>query len=172
MEAARQLLATNRFDAITLDQLVEQAGISKPTFYEHFPSKDALGARLLRDSIDEAFEELARLETSESVHGALHSIIDWTLEQHFGRGRHSFMRLMSCVENRSLEIAERRWLGALERLMARAQESGCIGTRAHPRFIAGALRSVLKDQAFDRELAIGALSLPELKEGVLTLLLG
>jgi AcrR family transcriptional regulator len=172
VEAARQLLATHRFDALTLDQLVEQAGISKPTFYEHFPSKDALGARLLRDSIDAACEELARVEGSESAHVALRSIVEWTLEQHFGRGHHGFMRLLSCIENASLESAARRWLAALERLIARAQKSGCIGNRAHARLIAGTLRSVLKDQGFDRELAIGTLSLAALKEGVMTLLFG
>jgi AcrR family transcriptional regulator len=172
LAAARELLATNSFDAITLDELVEQVGISKPTFYEHFTSKDALGVRLSRDSIEEACDQLARLEASGSVEVALKSIIDWTLEQHFGGGPHGFMRLPSRVENGALRLAERRWLAALERLIARAQKSGCIGSRAHAHVIASAFRSILKDQAFDRELAGGTLTLPALKQSVLTLLLG
>jgi AcrR family transcriptional regulator len=42
VEAASDLFYRQGYQATVVNQIVEQAGVSKPTFYAHFPSKDDL----------------------------------------------------------------------------------------------------------------------------------
>jgi AcrR family transcriptional regulator len=47
-EAAARLFARRGYDGVSTDDLVQAAGISRPTFYAHFPSKQELYRQLLR----------------------------------------------------------------------------------------------------------------------------
>src|SRR3569833_554695 len=47
VEAAFVLIAEEGYEAMTMDSLAERVGISKPTLYNHFPSKDAITVRAL-----------------------------------------------------------------------------------------------------------------------------
>ncbi len=49
--SAKMLLAKNDFHDVTVDSIVQAAGVSKGTFYVHFESKDALWASLLSDHV-------------------------------------------------------------------------------------------------------------------------
>ena len=42
MEAAQDLFYRQGYQATPVNQIIEQAGVSKPTFYHHFPSKEDL----------------------------------------------------------------------------------------------------------------------------------
>lgn len=50
-ESAAQLFGEYDFDDVTVDAIVEKAGVSKGTFYVHFESKDALIASFLSDYV-------------------------------------------------------------------------------------------------------------------------
>lgn len=62
LATAERLLDAREFAAISVDDLARGAGISRPTFYFYFPSKDAvlltLWERVIRQA-DTALEELA-----------------------------------------------------------------------------------------------------------------
>ena len=47
LEAARTLLLAYGFNALTMDDLARELGMSKKTLYVHFPSKDALAGAVL-----------------------------------------------------------------------------------------------------------------------------
>lgn len=49
--SAKVLLAKNDFNDVSVDSIVQAAGVSKGTFYVHFESKDALLASLLSDHV-------------------------------------------------------------------------------------------------------------------------
>lgn len=51
-ESAKALCAKNEFDDVSVDSIVQAAGVSKGTFYVHFESKDALLASLLSDHVN------------------------------------------------------------------------------------------------------------------------
>lgn len=67
VETAERLLAEKSFSEITIDDLAKGAGISRPTFYFYFPSKDALVMtiveRFIADTMGDLTELLADLET-------------------------------------------------------------------------------------------------------------
>lgn len=170
-QAARKLLATSRFDAIKVEHIVDLAEISKPVFYEHFASKDALGVRLLQKALREALEKLTTLRAARSGVDALRAVIEWAMEQHFGSGYAGFARLISCIEDTSVRIAERRWLQALEQLIARDQATRLTRSRVPPPVVVATLYSILKDADLDRALIEGSMDLASLKRGVTQLLL-
>jgi TetR/AcrR family transcriptional regulator, ethionamide resistance regulator len=54
LETAEQLLEERSFHEISVDDLARGAGISRPTFYFYFPSKDAVLLTLLDRMVEEA----------------------------------------------------------------------------------------------------------------------
>lgn len=49
-EAVRDLLATRRLDDLTVNEIVERAGLSRQTFYVHFDTKYSVIAALIADT--------------------------------------------------------------------------------------------------------------------------
>jgi AcrR family transcriptional regulator len=173
IDVARRLVAEGGFEAMTVECLADGAGISKPTFYDHFSSKEALGICLLQQALREACDKLRAFETTERSDAALRSIIEWALEQHFGACQGTgFARSFASIENASLRVAERHWVSGLARLISRAQRHRTIRNRAPAQLIAGTLQSILKDPAYDRAFSAGTLRLRDFKDGVAQLLLG
>ncbi|MEL7564539.1 MAG: TetR family transcriptional regulator [Dehalobacterium sp.] len=52
-ETAHQLFKEYGFENVSVDSIVEMAGVSKGTFYVHFDSKDALIVSLINDYVNE-----------------------------------------------------------------------------------------------------------------------
>ncbi len=171
LRIARRRVAVNGFAATTIDELVEEAGFSKPTFYEHFSSKEALGECLLRHSLHEAGAKLRELESALPAAVALRSLIEWAIEQHFASGQNAFARLSVEIETPALVADKSRWIDALEGLVARAQHMGAMSGSTSPQIIAGTLHGILSNAGFVRALANGTLTLTALKCGVSELLL-
>lgn len=53
-ESAEKLFSTNNIDKVSVDSIVELAGVAKGSFYVHFPSKNALIATLINDHVENA----------------------------------------------------------------------------------------------------------------------
>lgn len=52
-ETARKLFLEHGIDNVSVDSIVEEAGVSKGAFYVHFESKDALSSLLIKDYVNE-----------------------------------------------------------------------------------------------------------------------
>jgi AcrR family transcriptional regulator len=57
---AESLLAEGRFASVTLQEIAARAGISRPTFYFYFDSKQALLVGLVERTLDELTDEVKR----------------------------------------------------------------------------------------------------------------
>src|SRR5476651_452957 len=55
---ARRLIYENGFDGFNMDDLADAVGISKPTLYQHFKSKEDLIIRATIDCLEEVEEYL------------------------------------------------------------------------------------------------------------------
>lgn len=70
-EAALQLLASKGFDAVTIDEIVTAAGVSKRTFFRYFASKEDVVVRFLADMGTGIRAELAARPAEEPPSVAL-----------------------------------------------------------------------------------------------------
>lgn len=52
LAAAQQVFAANGYHAAAMDEIAEQAGVSKPVLYQHFPGKLDLYIALLESQVD------------------------------------------------------------------------------------------------------------------------
>jgi AcrR family transcriptional regulator len=74
---AARLFAERGYDATSVREIVEAAGVTKPTLYYHFGSKEGLAQALLTDPLKELAETMRRIEQdSEDPLVALEGVLD------------------------------------------------------------------------------------------------
>ncbi|UTW12153.1 TetR/AcrR family transcriptional regulator [Marinobacterium rhizophilum] len=62
LDTAQRLFCERGYQGTTIDLVVQSAGVSKPTVYSHFPSKQALWQAMLEQAIAASQEQRARLD--------------------------------------------------------------------------------------------------------------
>lgn len=70
-ERAAELFAARGYDAVSVREIVEACGVTKPALYYHFESKEGLARALIEDFFDEA----ARLRDAALAEKDLHSAL-------------------------------------------------------------------------------------------------
>ncbi len=63
LDTAQRLFSERGYQGTTVDLVVQSAGVSKPTVYSHFPSKQALWQAMLEQAIDTSERQRAQLDT-------------------------------------------------------------------------------------------------------------
>ncbi|WP_415753194.1 TetR/AcrR family transcriptional regulator [Pseudomonas leptonychotis] len=81
LDAARQLFAEQPWDRVTIAEVAIAAGIGKGTVYKHFPSKEALYARLVLDLSQANLVELRDLHAASPAQDAMRRVIRRAFEQ-------------------------------------------------------------------------------------------
>lgn len=129
LDATTAVLGTKGFDLMTMDDIAGAVGISKPSLYKHFKSKEDLVGEALIRLIDGAIDYLAQLDKALSPVDKLSALLEWALRVRLEGGmpflpstsphvRDMLMRNMSYV----LRIIKLN--GQLEALVAAAQKTG------------------------------------------------
>lgn len=75
LEAARRLFQNHSWDRVTIAEVARHAGIGKGTVYKHFPSKEALYARLVLDCSRQHLTELQQIARSAPAEHALRQVL-------------------------------------------------------------------------------------------------
>ena len=77
---AARLFATQGYDATSVREIVEGAGVAKPTLYYYFRSKEGLARALVSEPLSNLVDQLRQIVTTEKdpVHG-----LEMILEAHF-----------------------------------------------------------------------------------------
>ncbi|SCL32532.1 transcriptional regulator, TetR family [Micromonospora rhizosphaerae] len=150
LATAERLLERRAFGDISIDDLAKGAGISRPTFYFYFPSKDAVLLTLLDRVTEEANgvagDVLDRL--AEDPRSRWRELID---RFHATFGGHRAV-VLACAEVRGTNAEVRRlWADVLERWV-RAVEAAIKGERR---------RGAAPDGLPARDLAIALNSMNE-----------
>ncbi|SDD55269.1 transcriptional regulator, TetR family [Cupriavidus sp. YR651] len=79
LDAATRILASKGFDLMTMDDVASEVGVSKPSLYKHFKSKDDLVVAAMIRLIDGALAFLGKLPDEESALGRLRALLAWAL---------------------------------------------------------------------------------------------
>jgi TetR/AcrR family transcriptional regulator len=86
IEAAIEIFFTKGFDAASMREIAEKAGLTKPMIYYHFKNKEALYTALLEENLDLFCRGLESLLSADrDPHETLSAIIDH-FEQTFAKG--------------------------------------------------------------------------------------
>ena len=173
LETARELLSKKGFAAMTLDEVISEVGISKPTFYQHFTSKEQLAVSVLIREINDTCNRLKEYEATLPPDQALKAMINWAIDQHFGSCTYyDFTSMVPLCAHQKIRGAECELTKTLAGLIAHAQKDGSIKCTGSPILIAQFLNSILKDSAYLNAIEQKRITLPELKSEVVKLLLG
>jgi len=82
VSTVKRLLAEKGFDLMTVDEVAAEVGIAKASLYKHFPSKEALAAAAMVQTMGLALQQV---QAAQAVPGAsaldkLRAITRWTLQ--------------------------------------------------------------------------------------------
>ncbi|MBU1238414.1 TetR/AcrR family transcriptional regulator [Myxococcota bacterium] len=126
LQVATELFASHGYDGIGVQQIVERAGVSKPTLYHYFGSKEGLLAALLEQLEpfinDVQSRSLYQGDLPMSLKGALSTFVE------FARDREALFRLFRSMSHmprdttsaRAIAPSVRKILAVLEALFAAA----------------------------------------------------
>ncbi|MCG9051915.1 TetR/AcrR family transcriptional regulator [Laribacter hongkongensis] len=79
LDATTTLLASKGFDLMTMDDVAEGAGLSKPSLYKHFRSKEALATEVMIRLLDRALEHLDAQDPVMDGKARLDNLMEWAL---------------------------------------------------------------------------------------------
>ena len=129
LDAATAILATKGYDLMTMDDVANAVGISKPSLYKHFKSKEELvGVALIR-LIDGALDFLGQLDAKAPPIDKLKSLLKWALEVRLNGGMPFLPSTNANVREmlmRNLKYVTRvlKLNGKIEKLVLAAQKQG------------------------------------------------
>ena len=132
LDAAAKVFLANGFDAASMDQVRQEAGVSNGSLYHHFPTKaqlaDALYAQTLRDFHGTMMAPLkgGRVSAEKGVKAMVRLYADWVVA-HPGRARllHELKRNNGLAgSDAETEQANAEALGFLREWIAKQVEAG------------------------------------------------
>jgi AcrR family transcriptional regulator len=86
LDATTRLLASKGFDLITMDDVAAEVGLSKPSLYKHFKSKEDLVTEAMIRLLDGALAYLDELPSSLGPTQRLLRLLEWALRVRLGGG--------------------------------------------------------------------------------------
>ena len=86
LDAATRTLASKGFDLMTLDDVALEVGISKPSLYKHFKSKEDLAGAAMVRLLDGAQDFLDARPQNEPPLAQLSALLEWAMRVRLGGG--------------------------------------------------------------------------------------
>ena len=129
LDAATNVLGSKGFDLMTMDDVAGAVGISKPSLYKHFKSKEDLVGEALIRLIDGAIEYLDQLDPGLGPRDKLSALLEWCLRVRLEGGLPFLPSTSAHVRDmlmRNLKYVTRvlKLNGQLEKLVQAAQKLG------------------------------------------------
>ena len=132
VDTAVELFATQGYDATSVSQVIERAGLTKGGFYHHFASKDALLYEVYGDLITGQLEQMdaimaRRLPPAETLRLLINDLVVSTAAS-AQRALVFWRELHRLGDEHTTEYrtARRRYHDGMRRLIAKGQTSGAF----------------------------------------------
>ncbi|MDE2429264.1 MAG: helix-turn-helix transcriptional regulator [Burkholderiales bacterium] len=129
LDAATAILGSKGFDLMTMDDVANAVGISKPSLYKHFKSKEELVGEALIRLIDGASDYLAQMNVELSPSQKLSALLEWALRVRLDGGLPFLPSTSAHVREmltRNIRYVTKVLMlnGKLEKLVLAAQKNG------------------------------------------------
>ncbi len=86
LDAATKTLGEKGFDLMTMDDVAVEVGISKPSLYKHFKSKEDLVGEAMIRLMNGALERLEAMPKETSPRDRLKALLEWALRVRLSGG--------------------------------------------------------------------------------------
>jgi AcrR family transcriptional regulator len=111
MKAAQELVGKHGYTAMSMDELAAQVGISKPTLYAHFQTKEDLVIEAAIQEIQEVLKMLTDSNTSQSPMDRLRGVMRILLRRHvelytLGIGPWSEIFRILCTHDQAITLMQ------------------------------------------------------------------
>lgn len=171
--AAGRLFAEKGYERTTVDDVIGAVGISKPTFYSHFPSKETLAVKVIVAGLETARSRIVAFAETMPPGEAARAMIDWAIDNQSGPdGEPTFSGALAFFDHEEVLAAESRLTARLAELINSGQQEGTIGKSVDANLLSRTFRSILKDNSFFDRSAEQKANVADLKNGLKRLLLG
>lgn len=129
LDATTTILGAKGFDLMTMDDVANAVGISKPSLYKHFKSKEELVGEALIRLIDGASDYLAQIDSEQSPAQKLSALLEWALRVRLEGGLPFLPSTSAHVRDmlmRNIKYVTKVLMlnGKLEKLVVAAQKAG------------------------------------------------
>src|SRR5688572_21567188 len=115
LAVAGRLFAEHGYHGLSMEQLADAAGVSKPVLYQHFPSKHELYLALVNDAIEELQSQVRKAlegttDNQTRVRAAISAYFDFVEDQRFallfGTAQSSDETVRDAIEGAFSRIAD------------------------------------------------------------------
>ena len=151
MRAAAEMVDAIGYDALTMDQLAEHAGITKPTLYAYFPNKEALTVASIVDKMAQVQEWLDAQAQDESADARLRNLLQHILTTRFIDGERPLVGALTrqILEHPDYIAAHGHILNTFMGIVRCGQTSGVFRAAADPELYARTCISIFRDREYD-----------------------
>lgn len=129
LTVTRQLMSEKGFMSMSMDDIAEAVGISKPTLYQHFSTKAALIVRVVSLFFEELEADLAHIPEQPAI-AQFEQVLRRMIERSFtssGLQPHMHPEIITLIhDNTDLQAHRTRVIQGLHDLIDRAKHEGSI----------------------------------------------
>jgi len=131
LDAATRILTRRGFALMTMDDVATEVGVSKPSLYKHFKSKEELAGECMIRLLDAASEHLSSLPDTMPAIDRMRSLLAWALHLRL-QGGLPFLPATSphvrdmLVKNLGYTMRALKLNSALSKILSEAQKAGQI----------------------------------------------
>jgi AcrR family transcriptional regulator len=160
IDAANALIEERGFEAMTMDDLADRAGISKPTLYKRFPSKEAVAVRAIIHLMEDGLRGIQALPTDWSAWERFSSTIRWILEKRLMEKRIRFgsakaMLVPVIRTNPDYRRAFDAVTQTIQQIVEQAQQDGDIDPDLDSRIVSQTPFSLARDSEYEELITSG-----------------
>jgi AcrR family transcriptional regulator len=160
LDAAHTLMLEKGYAAMTMDDLAARAGITKPTLYRYFTSKETIAVQALVRLIRRGREHLSQIDQSLPAIERVEQAIRWVLharyiEGHgmFGAAREGLNPIIRSHSDYQNEV--RLILDIFTKMIEDGKQEGTIAPNLVTRAAAQVVFSIVRDWEYDHLLLSG-----------------
>ena len=177
LEAAQELMETHGYDAMTMDDLASRAGITKPTLYQHFASKEEIAVRAVVHRMRCAREFLAEQDPAAPAIARLEQFLRRMLEAKFSPGhlpigpatRAALTPILRANPEYQNEFES--LVTVVSNVIEQAKSEGTFRSHLPTRAAVQMMFSVLRDSDFETMVQSGTISPDALADAIAAMLL-
>ncbi len=171
LDAATELLKTKGFNAMTLEDITEAIGISRPTLYLHFKSKEDVATHVVIRNLCNAQEILDSLDPTEPPGERVRSFMRKAMERRFDKSHLAMydltrIKLSHAVQNPELRRTECRFMEGVTELVREAQEAGEVWAGIRPELLVLVIIGFTKNLEIDNLIAEGKTNRTEIEDAL------